>query len=256
MWLFVNFLADSSSQNVQYGHSWMRATVQAQKAEDRLASHPREELDQYLAAPLEDVENIVRWWGISLFDSDILCHLLNFVQAPCNSISYPVLHRTWLFGYPRIHCAVQMSILEWQTHSHCPSKPALRRYFWSPSDSQERLSQWSYPCVWASRSTCYCLYGRVGWWPACIRVGFSIENIQFFLKYMHTSGGSWFEPDIWPDRTWWTGPLKSSPRFDKLAELDLLYQFDRKFSHVSQVPVNWTPDTICKGSQASMNITT
>ena len=38
---------------------WMRATVQARKAQDRLASNPREELDQYLVVPFEDVENII-----------------------------------------------------------------------------------------------------------------------------------------------------------------------------------------------------
>ena len=53
-----------SSENVQYGHSWMRATVQAQKAQDRRTSNPHEELGQYLAA-LEDVKNIVGWWGVS-----------------------------------------------------------------------------------------------------------------------------------------------------------------------------------------------
>ena len=46
----------------------MRATVHARKAQDHLASNPHEELDQYLAAPLEEVENIVRWWGVSLLD--------------------------------------------------------------------------------------------------------------------------------------------------------------------------------------------
>jgi hypothetical protein len=35
----------------------------------------------------------------------------------------------------------------------------------------------------------------------------------------------------------------------------ILYQFDRKFSHASQRPVNWAPDTIRNGSQASMNMT-
>jgi hypothetical protein len=64
--IVTNLLTDlPSSENVQYGHSWMRATVQARKAQDRRTSNPREELGQYLAAPLEDVKNIVGWWGVS-----------------------------------------------------------------------------------------------------------------------------------------------------------------------------------------------
>ena len=64
--LFTDLLTDlPSSEHIQYGHSWMRATVQARKAQDRRTSNPREELEQYLAAPLEEVQNIVGWWGVS-----------------------------------------------------------------------------------------------------------------------------------------------------------------------------------------------
>lgn len=52
------------ARKAQYGHSWMRATVQARRAQDRTGLNPREELDQYLAAPLEDVEDVVGWWGV------------------------------------------------------------------------------------------------------------------------------------------------------------------------------------------------
>ena len=52
------------TRRVQYGHSWMRATVQARKAQDRTGRNPREELGQYLTAPLEDVDDVVGWWGV------------------------------------------------------------------------------------------------------------------------------------------------------------------------------------------------
>jgi hypothetical protein len=42
----------------------MRATVQARKAQDRTGRNPREELGQYLTAPLEDVDDVVGWWGV------------------------------------------------------------------------------------------------------------------------------------------------------------------------------------------------
>ena len=43
----------------------MRATVQARKAQDRAATNPREELKQYLDSPLEVVDDVVAWWGVS-----------------------------------------------------------------------------------------------------------------------------------------------------------------------------------------------
>jgi hypothetical protein len=45
--------------------------VQKRKAQDRMANNPRKELEQYLAAPLEDVDDIIRWWGVSCF---LVCH--------------------------------------------------------------------------------------------------------------------------------------------------------------------------------------
>jgi hypothetical protein len=50
---------------IQYGQSWMRATVQAHKAQDRASSNPHEELRLYLEAPLELVDDVVAWWGVS-----------------------------------------------------------------------------------------------------------------------------------------------------------------------------------------------
>ena len=50
---------------IQYGQSWMQATVQAHKAQDQASSNPREELRLYLEAPLEPVDDVVAWWGIS-----------------------------------------------------------------------------------------------------------------------------------------------------------------------------------------------
>jgi len=49
----------------QYGHSWMRTTVQARKAQDWAATNPHEELKQYLDSPLEVVDDVVSWWGVS-----------------------------------------------------------------------------------------------------------------------------------------------------------------------------------------------
>jgi hypothetical protein len=55
----------SLARHGSYGHSWMRDAVKTRVTNDTANRRPRQELDDYLAAPLEDVENIVAWWGVS-----------------------------------------------------------------------------------------------------------------------------------------------------------------------------------------------
>ena len=54
------------SHQGSYGYSWMRDAVKAQIADDVTSRRPHQELDDYLAAPLEDVNDVVSWWGVSL----------------------------------------------------------------------------------------------------------------------------------------------------------------------------------------------
>jgi hypothetical protein len=54
-----------SSSKVQYGTSWMQKTLLTRRARDRSTGNPREELRMYLESPLEAVENVVAWWGVS-----------------------------------------------------------------------------------------------------------------------------------------------------------------------------------------------
>jgi hypothetical protein len=58
-----HMLAPSSSK-VQYGNSRMRKTLLTRQARDRSTGNPREELRMYLESPLENVENVVAWWGV------------------------------------------------------------------------------------------------------------------------------------------------------------------------------------------------
>ena len=44
----------------------MQAAVMARQAAERAARSPRQELQMYLDAPLEAVDNVVEWWGVSL----------------------------------------------------------------------------------------------------------------------------------------------------------------------------------------------
>jgi hypothetical protein len=43
----------------------MRAAVKARQDADRAKSSPRSELTTYLRSPLENIENVVAWWGVS-----------------------------------------------------------------------------------------------------------------------------------------------------------------------------------------------
>lgn len=42
----------------------MRAAVQNRRAADSAKADPRGELRAYLAAPLENIEDVVGWWGV------------------------------------------------------------------------------------------------------------------------------------------------------------------------------------------------
>lgn len=54
------------SRQGSYGHSWMRDAVKSRVTYDTAGRRPCQELDDYLAAALEDVDNVVAWWGVSL----------------------------------------------------------------------------------------------------------------------------------------------------------------------------------------------
>jgi hAT family C-terminal dimerisation region len=42
----------------------MKKTLQNHQVRDHLAVNPCKELCMYLESPLEDVENVVAWWGV------------------------------------------------------------------------------------------------------------------------------------------------------------------------------------------------
>ncbi|KAG2036130.1 hypothetical protein BDR03DRAFT_983239 [Suillus americanus] len=48
----------------QYGCSWVLAAVQACQASDRTQLRPCAELMAYLQSPLEQMEDVVGWWGL------------------------------------------------------------------------------------------------------------------------------------------------------------------------------------------------
>jgi hypothetical protein len=47
----------------------MKSKVLARKQQDASVNDPREELKAYLDSPLEEVDDVVVWWGVSLLPS-------------------------------------------------------------------------------------------------------------------------------------------------------------------------------------------
>ena len=60
------FVPALSTREGTYGHSWMCDAIKSRLAADTASRAPRQELIDYLAAPLEDVNDIVAWWGVSV----------------------------------------------------------------------------------------------------------------------------------------------------------------------------------------------
>ena len=55
----------ASARVGSYGHSWMHETIKSRLASDVVSRNPRQELQDYLTAPLEEVDDVVAWWGVS-----------------------------------------------------------------------------------------------------------------------------------------------------------------------------------------------
>jgi hypothetical protein len=64
--MFSLLLATTLAREGSYGHSWMHNAMKSCLANDVANQSPHQELKDYLAAPLEDVDNPVAWWGVSL----------------------------------------------------------------------------------------------------------------------------------------------------------------------------------------------
>src|ERR1700721_1363335 len=80
----------------------MRAAVSGRKSLDRTKSNPREELRAYLSAPLEAVDNVLLWWGVSprcimvlliclTHFSNMLCSIRRLPEWPMITLRYKAL---------------------------------------------------------------------------------------------------------------------------------------------------------------------
>lgn len=64
--LIVMIVSASSAWVGSYRHSWMCDAIKSCVARNAVGHSPHQELKDYLEAPLEDVDDVVAWWGVSV----------------------------------------------------------------------------------------------------------------------------------------------------------------------------------------------
>jgi hypothetical protein len=68
----------------------MREAIKFRLASDVVSHSPCQELQDYLATPLEEVDDVVAWWGVSeQYDPNSYCLTLLLI-APLRSVSHHV----------------------------------------------------------------------------------------------------------------------------------------------------------------------
>ena len=63
--LIKSYLA-TVTNNGQYGQAFMHATIRSHQESDSAKQDPHQELQAYLNAPVEEVEDVVAWWGVCI----------------------------------------------------------------------------------------------------------------------------------------------------------------------------------------------
>ena len=104
-----------------YGAAWMRDSIKARKTADSSKINPLHELNSYLKAPLEEVEDIIGWWGVRCIPSfsdqpSVLIILASLIAIP-NAIS----HCKRLSCHPGLSCTIRTRLLEQRHHRCCTS---------------------------------------------------------------------------------------------------------------------------------------
>ena len=105
----------------QYGYSWMCTSVHSRQEAELVGSNPRDELKRYLDSPLEEVNDVVAWWGVSRFGFHPWRYILtglNYI-ASLIPIPYPFEHGLWISCYPMVCYTFRVSIFKWRNHQNC-----------------------------------------------------------------------------------------------------------------------------------------
>jgi hypothetical protein len=65
----------------------MRAAVLSWQTSEHASTNPRQELVSYLSSPVEDVDDVVKWWGVSVSYLSLNIAQTNGFLVPLQSIS-------------------------------------------------------------------------------------------------------------------------------------------------------------------------
>ena len=114
----VQVSGSSSGRSSQYGHSWMRSAVQSCHNAERTSSRPHDELKWYMESPLEDVADVIVWWGVR--DHRMVSSTItNAIVASHHAVSDTLEDGKRLSCYPRVCNSFGTCILKWWYHWHC-----------------------------------------------------------------------------------------------------------------------------------------
>lgn len=64
----------------------MRSAVQSRHDAERTSSNPHDELKRYMESPLEDVADVIGWWGVSDHQT-VSCTITNTIVASHHTVS-------------------------------------------------------------------------------------------------------------------------------------------------------------------------
>ena len=87
----------------------MQAAVMARQAADQAVTSTHKELCLYLKAPLEQVDDIMAWWGVCAYIALLrFCHLLLLILAlaTLHSVPDPCSHCKGLSCGSRVFCTL------------------------------------------------------------------------------------------------------------------------------------------------------
>jgi hypothetical protein len=63
---YMTSLYLESQPTYKYGGSYLLEAVQSFQQAEIAVANPRDELDQYLKSGVEQTEDAIKWWGVSL----------------------------------------------------------------------------------------------------------------------------------------------------------------------------------------------
>ena len=237
-----------SAHSGSYGQSWMCEAIKSHLVSDTMSHSPHQELSQYLLAPLEDIEYVAAWWGVSLFLNYagyclIGCGLL----ATINPVFRHVQDHKGLPCNPGLSCTFWAHILEKWYHSHTPLQLSCTGDIWCLVTTKECISSrthLSHFTGWAFHPLCSLPHH---FWVIHVVV----ENFLSILnKNWSVRGLNWFWTRTWPHWTVRNGLVLSSgcltePDHSSVLGLNDIGKNQMELDHGSISSIHLAMDSAC-----------